>query len=300
MVNDQAIITSGLTKMYKDSLAVNALDMSVEKGTIFGFLGLNGAGKTTTIKMLLNLVYPTSGNGTVLGLDIVKQSLQVREKVGYVPEEPVIYEYMKVSEVIDFCKNTYKNWDMKVVGQYLDLFGLSVGKRVKELSKGMKNQLALTIALGSRPEVLILDEPTQGLDPMKTRDFFRVVLDQVAETGQTVFFSSHNLYEVERVADAVGIIHNGKLVFTKDLNEIKTNLKRVRVVFKDEAKLDRISDIPGVVSVMAQGRGYLIECESQTEKVVETLKHMAPLDIEVINMGLEDIFVKYTGGGPNV
>lgn len=120
-----------------------------------------------------DLLYPTSGRGQVLGYDIVTDSIAIRERVGYVQEEPNMYDNMKISEIVNFCRETYANWDMQVVGRYLDLFELTVGKKVRELSKGMKNQLALVLALGARPDLLILDEPTGGLDPVKTRDFFR-------------------------------------------------------------------------------------------------------------------------------
>jgi len=298
-MTSKAIQTTGLTKMYRDNLAVNGLGLEVDNGSVFGFLGLNGAGKTTTIKMLLNLVYPTSGQGKVLGYDIVSESMEVRKRIGYVGEEPVVYEYMKISEVVNFCRNTYQDWDMKTIGKYLDLFELPVGKRVNELSKGMKNQLALALALSSKPELLILDEPTGGLDPVKTREFFRVVLDQVAETGQTVFFSSHNLHEVERVADTVGIIHKGKMVFTKGLDDIKTSLKTIRVVFSEEINLEAIENTSGVTGVSRQGRGYLIECDGSPELIKTKIQHLEPIDIEVIDMGLEDVFMRYTGGGTN-
>ena len=296
MTTDLAIRTKGLTKMYKDTLAVNGLDLEVKRGSVFGFLGLNGAGKTTTIKMLLNLVYPTSGEATVLGYDIVTQSLQVRERTGYVGEEPVIYDYMKVSEVVNFCRGVYNNWDMKMAGKYLELFELPVGKKVKALSKGMKNQLALAVALGSRPDLLILDEPTAGLDPVKTRDFYGVILEQVAETGQTVFFSSHNLYEVERVADTVGIIHRGSLVFNRSLDDIKTHMKKIRVVFNEETPIISIDNYPGVSSLTQQGRGMLLQCEKDPETVLVRLRELNPADIEVIDMTLEDVFIQYTGG----
>ncbi|MHB9094897.1 MAG: ABC transporter ATP-binding protein [Eubacteriales bacterium] len=299
MTTDSAIKTVGLTKMYADTLAVNALDLDVARGSIYGFLGLNGAGKTTTIKMLLNLVFPTSGQGQVLGLDIVKETLKVREKVGYVSEEPVIYEQMKVSEVVNFCRETYTNWDMKVVGKYLDLFELQVGKKVRELSKGMKNQLALAVALGSRPELLILDEPTSGLDPLKTREFLRVILEQVAESGQTVFFSSHRLNEVERVADTVGVIHRGKMVFNKSMDDIKTNLKTIRVVFNEGTPAEGLEKVPGVTAVRPQGRGSIIECDGGITEITARLKQLDPLDIEVIDINLEDVFIRYTGGGEN-
>ncbi len=299
MTTETAIQTSGLTKMFANTMAVNGLDLDVQRGSIYGFLGLNGAGKTTTIKMLLNLLYPTSGQGRVLGYDIVTGSLQIRERVGYVPEEPVIYEYMKVSEVINFCRDTYSNWDMTMVGRYLDLFELSTGKKVKELSKGMKNQLALTLALGSKPDLLILDEPTAGLDPIKKRDFFRVILEQLAETGQTVFFSSHQLHEVERVADTIGIIHQGKLVFNKNLDEIKNNMKRIRVVFNEGTSTPRLEKWPGVSTMTGQGRGWIIDCDNCLEEIKARLNELNPVDLEVIDISLEDTFIRYTGGGEN-
>lgn len=299
-MSDVAIKTTKLTKMYGNALAVNGLELQVKKGSIYGFLGRNGAGKTTTIKLLLNLIYPTSGQAWIFGHDVVTEGLQVRGKVGYVAEEPIIYDYMKVSEVVNFCKDTYSNWDMAVVGRYIDLFELPVGKKVKELSKGMKNQLALAAALGCKPELLILDEPTGGLDPIKTKEFFGVILEQVAETGQTVFFSSHRLDEVERVADWVGIIDNGQLVFDKSMDDLKTQLKNIRVVFENEKPLNGIRDLPGIRAVTPQGRGYLVQCEGGVEEIVTRLNEFNPIDIEVIDVSLEDIFIRYTGGKVNV
>ena len=297
---DVAIKTTKLTKMYGNALAVNGLELQVKKGSIYGFLGRNGAGKTTTIKLLLNLIYPTSGQAWIFGHDVVTEGLQVRGKVGYVAEEPIIYDYMKVSEVVNFCKDTYSNWDMAVVGRYIELFELPVGKKVKELSKGMKNQLALAAALGCKPELLILDEPTGGLDPIKTKEFFGVILEQVAETGQTVFFSSHRLDEVERVADWVGIIDNGQLVFDKSMDDLKTQLKNIRVVFENEKPLNGIRDLPGIRAVTPQGRGYLVQCEGGVEEIVTRLNEFNPIDLEVIDVSLEDIFIRYTGGKVNV
>lgn len=294
-----AIKTSGLTKMYNNTLVVNGLDMDVPRGCIYGFLGLNGAGKTTTIKMLLNLVFPTSGEGSVMGFDIVRESLRIRDLVGFVAEEPVMYEYMKVSEIIGFCRDTYSRWDMRTVGKYLDLFELSVGKKIRDFSKGMKNQLALALALGSSPELLILDEPTSGLDPLKTKDFYRVILEQVAETGQTVFFSSHRLFDVERVADRVGIIHRGKLVFEKEMDDIKMNLKRIRIVFDRPVSFESLEQFSGVKSVLQQGRGYVVDCEQDPERLAAKLQEMNPVDMEIFDVSLEDVFIRYTGGGSN-
>jgi ABC-2 type transport system ATP-binding protein len=206
---------------------------------------------------------------------------------------------MKVSEIVNFCRDTCPAWDMKVVGRYLDLFGLPVGKKVRELSRGMKNQLALTLALGSGPDLLILDEPTGGMDPLKIRDFFRTILEQVAETGQTVFFSSHQLHEVERGADTVGIIHQGKLVFHKSLDEIKASLKTIRVVFEAETDLAELANRPGIAALARQGRGWIIECDKSLDEIKVTLAELSPVDLEVIDVSLEDVFLRYTGGGEN-
>lgn len=294
-----AIKTSELTKSYAGIQAINGLNLQVNKGSIYGFLGRNGAGKTTTIKLLLNMVYPSSGQAWVFGHDVVREGLQVREKVGYVAEEPVIYEYMRIHEVLDFCKDTYDNWDIALVDRYLDLFELSAGRRVKELSKGMKNQLALVLALGSRPELLILDEPTGGLDPIKTKEFFGAILEQVSETGQTVFFSSHRLNEVERVADRVGIIHHGKLALEMGMDDLKAQMKNIRVAFGREQPLDGIRGLAGIQGVIPQGRGYLLQCNGRIDGVVAMLKKLNPSDLEVIDVSLEDIFIRYTGGREN-
>lgn len=298
-MSEIAIKTTQLTKIYAGAQAIRGLDLQVDKGSIYGFLGRNGAGKTTTIKILLNLVYPTSGQALVFGHDVVRESLLVREKVGYVAEEPIIYDYMKVHEVVDFCKDTYDTWDMTVIGKYLDLFELPMGKKVKDFSKGMKNQLALAVALGCKPDLLILDEPTGGLDPIKTKDFFGAVLEQVSETGQTVFFSSHRLNEVERVADRIGIIHNGKLVFDKSMDDLRSQVKNIRVVFGNEKPIDSVKGLPGIQAVIPQGRGYLIQCDGGMDEIVARLNEFAPLDLEVIDVSLEDIFIRYTGGREN-
>lgn len=296
MNTDYGIFTQNLTKDYQGKSAISNLNLAIPKGSIFGFLGRNGAGKTTTIKLLLNLVQPTSGQGTVLGYDIVQDTMDIRARVGYVSEESTIYPYLRVKEVVKFCRDTYVHWDQSITNQYLDLFELPQDKKVKELSKGMKNQLALVLALGARPELLILDEPTSGLDPVKTRDFFNAILEQVAETGQTVFFSSHQLQEVERVADTVGILHQGRMVFQKNLDELRTQMKRLRVVLPEGSQVEDLANWPGVTRVKQQGRGYLIHCDGQIEELQSRLMSLKPLDVEVLDVSLEDIFMEYTGG----
>lgn len=290
-----AIETINLTKQYGNQSAVYNLQLEVPQGSVFGFLGPNGAGKTTTIKMLLNLLYPTSGAGKILGLDIVTQSMRIRERVGYVSENQGMYRYMKVGEIINFCRGLYPKWDEAVVKKYLELFELPTGKKVKELSKGMKTQLGLTLALGSRPDLLILDEPTSGLDPIRTKEFLSVILEQVVDTGQTVFFSSHQLHEVERIADRVGLIAGGRLQFNKSMDDIKLKCKKIAVIFPEEKLPPETQGMPGIVKTVKQGRGFMLFIEDNLSDILHRLQQFNPADMQVYDQTLEDVFENYAG-----
>jgi len=296
---EMAIETINLTKQYGNHTAVDGLTLQVPRGSIFGFLGPNGAGKTTTIKMLLNLLYPTAGEGKIFGLDIVTHSMRVRERVGFVSETQGIYGYMTVEEIISFCRGLYPKWDKVVVQKYLELFELPVKRKVKELSKGMKTQLGLTLAIGSQPELLILDEPTSGLDPIKTKEFLGVILEQVVDTGQTVFFSSHQLHEVERIADRVGFISGGKLKLQKAMDEIKMHWKKIVVVFPDENLPANLQGVPGILKTEKQGRGFVIKVENNLGEILQKLQGNNPADMHVYDQTLEEIFEEYAGRGTN-
>jgi ABC-2 type transport system ATP-binding protein len=295
LVPEMAVETVNLTKKFGQQSAVASLNLQVPRGSIYGFLGPNGAGKTTTIKMLLNLVYPTAGEGKIFGLDIVSQSTRIRERVGYVSETQSMYGYMTVKEIIRFCRGLYPKWNEAVVKKYLEIFELSAGKKVRHLSKGMKTQLGLTLALGPEPDLLLLDEPTSGLDPIKTKEFLGVILAQVADTGQTVFFSSHQLHEVERIADLVGLIAGGRLKLDISMDEIKLQRKKITVVFTNEEFPPGLQGMPGILKTEKQGRGYVITIENNAEEVLQKLQSYQPADLHVYDRTLEEIFEEYAG-----
>lgn len=295
---DLAIETNGLTKTFKNNTAVSELNLAVQKGSIFGFLGPNGAGKTTTIKMLLGLHYPTAGSGKVLGYDMVTDSLAIRKKTGFIAETQNMYSYMKVKEIISFVRGAYQTWDDNIVNKYLNLFELPPNRKVKELSKGMRTQLGLTLALGPKPELLIFDEPTSGLDPIKQKEFLSAIVEQVAVTGQTVFFSSHHLWEVERIADTVGIINQGKLILCRNIDELKANQKKIRVVLEQSLPAE-ISKMPGIAEVQKQGNGYIISVHENADEVISAVEKLSPITIDIINQSLEDIFMEYVGRDHN-
>ena len=231
-----AIAIEGLTKRFGRQTAVDGLSLSIPQGSIFSLIGENGAGKTTTIQMLLGLLKPTSGRLDVLGLDPAENGLDVRRRVGYVPEVPVLYDWMTVSEIGWFAAGFHLDSEGSASGyqyRYNELirgFELPARKKIKTLSKGMRAKVSLSLALASDPELLILDEPTSGLDVLVRRDFLESMVD-LAGAGRTVLLSSHQIGEVERVASHIAILHRGKLMLAEPLDDLKARTFLLSVTF---------------------------------------------------------------------
>lgn len=244
-MNNWAVQTRALSKDYGRNKAVTDLDLEVPAGSVFALLGLNGAGKSTALKMLIGLAHPSGGEGYCLGMDIRTRGMEIRQKVGYMGDEPRIYGYMSVRQAIKFCSGLYQNWDDRLVEEYIDTFQIPGGSRLHQLSQGQKNQLALILAMAPRPELLLLDEPTTGFDPVKRRLFFNVVLREMVAEGKTVLLASHNLEDMERVADRVGLMHRGGLVHTCSLDELRDREKEIRVTYGEQGKIFDFPDHPG-------------------------------------------------------
>lgn len=219
---DRIIQTEALTKYYGNFHAVEQLSCRVRPERITGFLGRNGAGKSSTIKMLLGMIRPTSGTGTVLGLriDDPKESIEIRKKIAYVGEDKGLYGYMTVEQLIWFTRSFYPDWRPEVEKKLLADYCLPPNRKVKALSKGMRTKLALLLALSRSPALLILDEPTEGLDPVSIEELLQALVTASAQ-GTTVFFSSHQLSEVERIADDILMIDRGRAVLDMSLDQIK-------------------------------------------------------------------------------
>lgn len=225
------IRAEGMTKRYKGEPAVQGLSLEVPPGAVFGLLGENGAGKTTTIQAVLGMIAPDEGRVTTLGLDPVRHGLEVRRRVGYVPEQPVLYDWMTVAEIGWFAAGFHREGDY--LGHYNRLvagFGLPRDRRIRNLSKGMKAEVSLSLALASEPELLVLDEPTSGLDVLVRREFLESMVD-LAGAGRTVLLSSHQMPEVERVASHVALLHKGKLLLAEPLDELRARTFVLSLVF---------------------------------------------------------------------
>jgi len=218
----------GLSKTYGDKRAVSDLTLSVEPGTIFGFVGPNGAGKTTTLKMLAGLLRPTSGNARICGVDVVADPIRVKEILGYLPDNPFLYDYLTITEFLTFVGDVYKIPESRIREkgeEYLRLFDLTnqAGHHMAELSFGMKKKAALTALLVREPRVLLLDEPTSSLDPKAVKTL-RDLLLKMASEGTTVFFSTHILEVAQRISHTVGIIAGGKLIASGTMDELKARV----------------------------------------------------------------------------
>ncbi len=293
-MNAPVIETVQLRKSFKRVEAVAGIDLHVARGSVFGFIGRNGAGKTTTIQLLLGLLEPTSGASTVLGMESVRESLEIRRRVGYVPEQHHMYEWMSVAEITGFVAPFYPTWGDGECQRLLRHFDLDPAKKVKELSKGMVAKLALVMALAHRPEILILDESTGGLDAIVRREFLESIVDMIESGERTVLISSHLLADVERVADQVAVIDQGKLIVQEPMSTLKSRVRSLRLRFDAEPPAQLDAD--GMLRAERHGNEWVVTVDNFTGETPQALKQrFSGSSVEVVDLGLEDVFVALVG-----
>jgi ABC-2 type transport system ATP-binding protein len=287
-----AIETDGLTKYYGNFEAVRGLTMRVSKGTITGFLGQNGAGKSSTIRMLLGMSRPTRGNGRVLDYDIAdeKQSIEMRKRVAYVGEDKRLYDYMTVAQMIGFTKAFFPGWRTDVEQRLLDEFRLPLDRSTKKLSKGMRTQLSLLLAFARGSELLILDEPTEGLDPVMAEKLLELVVGAAAE-GVTVFFSSHQIAEVEQIADRILLIDRGQLLLDTTLEAIAADFRRIRGVYDVVPKPAALA-LEGVERIAVDGRMVSVMVSRNAVTIAERMRAHSAATVEVLPMTLKEIVLE--------
>jgi ABC-2 type transport system ATP-binding protein len=287
-----AIDTRALTKRYGTVDAVHDLDLNVARNTVTGFLGRNGAGKSTTIKMLLGMTRPTSGAGRVVGhpIDDPRESVAMRRRVAYVAEDKQTYAYMTVEQMIRFTRSFYADWQPEIERRLLADYGLPPRRKVKALSKGMRTKLALLLALARRPELLILDEPSEGLDPVSIEELLQALVGAAAD-GTTIFFSSHQIAEVERVADRVCIIDRGTLVSDLSLDHMRQSYRRITVGFDTDPPALNFR-VPGIERVRTSGRQVHMFVTGNADAVVEQARRASPVSVDVSPVSLRDVFLE--------
>ena len=288
-----AIRLERLSKFYGKARGVVDVDLEVHDGEVFGFLGPNGAGKPTTIRTLLDLIRPSSGRATVLGLDSVESSLEIRRRVGYLPGELALWEWMTARQVLDHLARLRGGVDAAYLDELIERFEVEADRKVSDLSTGNKQKIGLVQALMHKPELLILDEPTNGLDPLMQQVTYEVI-DEAQHDGRTVFLSSHVLPEVERIAQRVGIIRKGRVIEVASVESLKeraVRLMEIRFGWPVPSK-DRLSGIVGVSEVNLTGDVATLKVEGSMDPLIKALGEYEVLVIRTHDTPLEEIFLQ--------
>ncbi len=284
------IEVKNLKKYFGKIKAVDDISFSVKKGEIFGFLGPNGAGKTTTIRLFLDFIRPTSGQAFIKGLDCQKDSVEIKKYVGYLSGEIRLYDKWSGKEHIEFIENA--RGKSKIKKELIKKLDFNPKMKAKYLSSGNKQKLGLILALMHQPEVLILDEPTLGLDPLLQNTIYEI-LEDFRKQGTTVFMSSHNLPEVERVCDRAGIIKEGKIVGIETIEQLgEKRLRRIEVQFKDKYKKSDFK-FNGVENIEEIADGLILTVRGDIDPVVKKLAKYKLHDLEISHATLEDVFLEF-------
>ena len=283
----------GLHRRFKQKLALDDVTLTVPKGCVFGLLGENGAGKTTLIRHVMGLLRAQSGTVRVFGKDPVKDPEGALGHIGYLSEDRDIPKWMTIHELMRYTQGFYPKWDMAFAEELLRTFELNPAQKIKTLSMGQTAKTGLLMALAHRPDLVVLDEPSSGLDAVVRRHILHTAIRLVASEGRTVLFSSHLLDEVERVSDYVAIINNGRVLLCDRLDNIKRSHCRLRIVFRQEI-VTRPS-IPGALSVEGEGREWVVVCDGGQDEV---RRHVAQHNAEIVSedaAALEEIFLARVG-----
>jgi len=283
----------GLVKFYEGRCVLDGIDLKVPQGCIYGLLGRNGAGKTTLIRILMGQETPTRGQALVLGANSQRLSAAQRGRVGYVAEGHQLVPSWRVGWLGSLCRGLAPRWDERFFGHLVSTFKLPMDRKVKQLSTGMRAQLNLALAMAVEPELLVLDDPTLGLDTAARREFLELAIDVIQRDGRTILFSSHILSDVERIADRVGILVGGRLAVDCPLEALKRRVRKLRLVFA-ETPPQRLA-LTDIVRQEVQGREMLLTVADWDEHKQAYLETYGPINCSVVPMSLEDIFLECTG-----
>ena len=295
-MNDDVIKIENLTKFFEGRCVLDGVNLNVPRGCIYGLLGRNGAGKTTIIRILLGLESPTRGKTYLYDSDSANLSAKLKGKIGYVAEAHNLIQNYRVGRLVSLCKSLSSKWNQEFFDHLLQTFRLPMDRKVNQLSTGMRAQLNLALAMARDPELLILDDPTLGLDTVARRQFLELAIDLLQKDGRTILFSSHILSDVERIADRIGILVAGKLVVDCTLEELKNRVKKLRLIFSEQAPQNL--HLTEIINQQVQDRELVVTIanySSQKQAVIDTFK---PVTCTEMPMTLEDIFIECTKTEP--
>lgn len=289
------ISIKNVSKKIGDKEILKNINIEVRKGNIFGLIGPNGAGKTTLIKCLTGIYQVNSGQVNISGQNVFENP-DVKKHMGYVADQNDYFVYFDIKNLIKFYRMTYESFDMDRFNSLNKVFKIPINTSVKKLSKGMKMKLALMLNLSIMPEVLVMDEPTGGLDPIAKKQVINIILDEVASRGTTILISSHNLNSLERICDSVGMLIDGEIKYQNSVEEMKKTIRKIQVVFKDKAP-ENIDKWNNVIKIEKIGRVYNIITDKYDDNFIKRLDESEISFKEEIGMSLEDMFIYSVGGG---
>ncbi len=293
-MNDIALHTEGLTKHYGDVKALIDLDLDVHRGEVFGFLGPNGAGKTTTIRTVMDEIRPTAGHASILGMDCHTQSVEIRRHIGYLPSDLALYPNLTGKDTLTYFANLRGGVDWSYVDELVERLGAQLDKKVGDLSSGNRQKVGVIQAFMNRPQLLIMDEPSNGLDPLVQREF-QTMMREVVGQGASVFLSSHTLSEVQRVADRVGIIRHGVLIANETVSGLRAKgLRKVELELDVRPDAAVLEAVPGVRDVLVEDRRVQLSYEGTMDALLKTVSDRYGLvDISTQEADLEEVFLAY-------
>lgn len=286
-----------LTKAFDSFTALQNLNLNIRKGSIYGLVGVNGSGKTTAIKHLAGIYRQDSGEVRIAGQPVYDNA-GVKESVGYISDDLYFFPQYSMDRLRKFYSAMYSGWNEKRYHAMVAMFGLDGNKKVSRFSKGMQKQAAFCFAMSIMPDVLLLDEPIDGLDPIVRKNLFEVIIEDVAERELTVLVSSHNLKEMDGICDAIGIIKSGRMVVERDLDDLKSDVHKVQVAFHSDGTDINIPDNLGLEVLHEERRGSirLMVVRGTEEEVTQKIKNLTPLVYDRLPLTLEEIFIYETEG----
>ena len=286
---EAAVEIRQVVKRFGRTDALQNLSLRVPRGSVYALLGRNGAGKSTLIQILLGLLEPTAGDVRVLGLDPVRDGVELRQRLGYIPERLPLYEWMTVAQTLRFAGAQYRQWSAQTEADLVRTFRLTPTRRVRDLSRGQRALLALVLAMAHDPELVLLDECTSGMDAIARTEFDRSVIDSLQRTGRTVLFASHQIRELERLCDWVGIMHGGRLLLQMPTDALKESVKMLRLRLPEGVQA--VPAGPGVLDQRPSGREWLATVRNFRPDTAPSALPPGTRVLEVIDLSLEEIFV---------
>jgi len=287
-MSDAALVFEKVTRRFRGTIALDAVDLEVPQGTIVGVIGRNGAGKTTALRLALGHLWPDSGQVRTLGLDPAHRGKEVRTRAALLSDESALYPWMTIEEIVRFAAALHPKWDADLAARLGRDLELEPKKRIRTLSRGTRAKVSLLLAVASRPELLLLDDPTAGLDPLVRREVLDGILDAVSGAGGSVVYASHLVHDVERVADRVVVLDGGRIRIEGDLDGLKARIRRARAIVEGEL---RPAEIPGAIDVVRDGRLLVVTADGDGRDLEAALRRLGAREIVIEPLPLEEILV---------